>query len=285
MPMKNPSHPGRLIKSDIDALGLSIVEAAKGLGISRQQLHSVIAGRAGVTPEMAIRLEKALGSTADTWLRLQMNYDLAQIRLRAPDIDVKRMTPRGVAKSLLSASQRLDRDDAGNGLDGAGDLGRDLEAAGQFHFDLVAVRQHQNHRDFAVAVIGRGAGGAGRDRLEALGHAFDRQFAAQKDAKAFLHLGRRLIERFDRLDAGAHVLALYFGGQDHEHGSAGLEQIAILREAFGEQHRLVMAARIGQADDAHLVAGLGAALGAGDDRAGDLPCPCACLHGARKFRP
>jgi addiction module HigA family antidote len=93
MPMKNPSHPGRLIKSDIDALGLSIVEAAKGLGISRQQLHSVIAGRASVTPEMAIRLEKALGSTADTWLRLQMNYDLAQIRLRAPDIDVKRMTP------------------------------------------------------------------------------------------------------------------------------------------------------------------------------------------------
>ncbi len=76
MPMKNPSHPGTLIKSDIDALGLSIVEAAKGLGISRQQLHSVIAGRASVTPEMAIRLEKALGSTADTWLRLQMNYDL-----------------------------------------------------------------------------------------------------------------------------------------------------------------------------------------------------------------
>ncbi len=94
MAMKNPCHPGRLIKSDIDELGLSIVEAAKGLGISRQQLHSVIAGRAGVTPEMAIRLEKALGSTADTWLRMQMNYDLAQIRQRAPAIHVKRIAPK-----------------------------------------------------------------------------------------------------------------------------------------------------------------------------------------------
>jgi antitoxin HigA-1 len=94
MPMKNPSHPGKLIKADIDELGLSIVEAAKGLDISRQQLHSVIAGRAGVTPEMAIRLEKALGSTADTWLRMQMNYDLAQIRQRTPAAHIKRMTPK-----------------------------------------------------------------------------------------------------------------------------------------------------------------------------------------------
>ena len=91
MPMKNPSHPGKLIKADIDELGLSIVEAAKGLGISRQQLHGVIAGRAGVTPEMAIRLEKALGSNADTWLRMQMNYDLAQIRRQTPAIRIRRM--------------------------------------------------------------------------------------------------------------------------------------------------------------------------------------------------
>jgi antitoxin HigA-1 len=91
MLMKNPNHPGELIKSDIDELGLSLVDAAKGLGISRQQLHSVIAGRAGVTPEMAVRLEKALGSTADTWLRMQMNYDLAQVRKRS--INVKRLAP------------------------------------------------------------------------------------------------------------------------------------------------------------------------------------------------
>jgi antitoxin HigA-1 len=80
--MKNPSHPGSLIKADIDQLGLSVVAAAKALGISRQQLRSVIASRTGVTPEMAVRLEKALGGTADTWLRMQMNYDLAQVRTR-----------------------------------------------------------------------------------------------------------------------------------------------------------------------------------------------------------
>jgi addiction module HigA family antidote len=80
--MKNPSHPGSLIKADIDQLGLSVVAAAKALGISRQQLRSVIASRTGVTPEMAVRLEKALGGTAGTWLRMQMNYDLAQVRAR-----------------------------------------------------------------------------------------------------------------------------------------------------------------------------------------------------------
>jgi antitoxin HigA-1 len=91
--LKNPSHPGSLIKFDLDELGLSVVEAAKALGISRQQLHSVIAGRAGVTPEMAVRLEKALGSTADTWLRMQMNYDLAQIRAKGSSLKVKRLVP------------------------------------------------------------------------------------------------------------------------------------------------------------------------------------------------
>jgi antitoxin HigA-1 len=87
--MKNPCHPGSLIKADIDELGLSLVDAAKGLGVSRQQLHSVIAGRASVTPEMAVRLQKALGSTADTWLRMQMNYDLARVRKQA--LNIKRL--------------------------------------------------------------------------------------------------------------------------------------------------------------------------------------------------
>ena len=91
MQMKNPCHPGELIKSDLEELDLSISAAAKGLGITRQQLHNVIAGRAGVTPEMAVRLEKALGSTADTWLRMQMNYDLAQIRAKASSLKVKRL--------------------------------------------------------------------------------------------------------------------------------------------------------------------------------------------------
>jgi addiction module HigA family antidote len=91
VPMKNPCHPGSLIKADIEELRLTVVDAAKALGISRQQLHSVIAGRTSVTPEMAVRLEKALGSTADMWLRMQMNYDLAQIRARASSIKVKRV--------------------------------------------------------------------------------------------------------------------------------------------------------------------------------------------------
>ncbi len=76
MGMKNPAHPGLLVKEFIDDLRLSVAEAAKGLGITRQQLHNVIAGRSSVTPEMAIRFEKAFGGTADTWLRMQMNHDL-----------------------------------------------------------------------------------------------------------------------------------------------------------------------------------------------------------------
>jgi antitoxin HigA-1 len=89
--MKNPPHPGELIGDTLDEFGISIVGAAAGLGITRQQLHNVIAGRSGITPEMAVKLEKALGSTADTWLRMQMNYDLAQVRKRT--IHVKRLVP------------------------------------------------------------------------------------------------------------------------------------------------------------------------------------------------
>jgi len=89
--MKNPPHPGELIGDNLDELGISVTAAAKALGVSRQQLHAVISARAGVTPEMAVRLEKALGSTADTWLRMQMNYDLAQIREKAASIKVKRL--------------------------------------------------------------------------------------------------------------------------------------------------------------------------------------------------
>jgi addiction module HigA family antidote len=89
--MKNPPHPGELIGDILAELDVSITNAAKRLGITRQQLHNVISGRSGVTAEMAVRLEKALGSTADTWLRMQMNYELAQIRQRAASIKVKRI--------------------------------------------------------------------------------------------------------------------------------------------------------------------------------------------------
>jgi addiction module HigA family antidote len=90
---KNPPHPGELVGDNLEELGITVSDAAKALGISRQQLHNVIAGRFGITPEMAVRLEKALGSTADTWLRMQMNYDLAQIRARASSLKIKRLVP------------------------------------------------------------------------------------------------------------------------------------------------------------------------------------------------
>lgn len=94
MPMKNPAHPGALLKDDIDALGLSVAEAAQGLGITRQQLYKVIKGESAVRPEMAVRLEKAFGGSADTWLRMQSNYDLAQLRLRGAPTGVKRLEPK-----------------------------------------------------------------------------------------------------------------------------------------------------------------------------------------------
>jgi addiction module HigA family antidote len=89
MPMKNPPHPGRSIKDDIEALGLSVAEASQGLGVTRQQLYRVIRGDSAITPEMALRLEKAIGGTADTWLRMQVNYDLAQVRARGSSIVVR----------------------------------------------------------------------------------------------------------------------------------------------------------------------------------------------------
>jgi addiction module HigA family antidote len=89
MPMKNPPHPGRSIKDDLEALDLSVAEAAKGLGVTRQQLYRVINGESGISPEMALRLEKAIGGTADTWLRMQVNYDLAQVRARSASIVVR----------------------------------------------------------------------------------------------------------------------------------------------------------------------------------------------------
>ena len=86
MPMKNPSHPGRLIKSAMDELDLSVAQAAEALGVSRNQLNRVVTGRSGVSPEMALRLEAVMGSTADAWVRMQAAYDLAQIRDREVEI-------------------------------------------------------------------------------------------------------------------------------------------------------------------------------------------------------
>jgi antitoxin HigA-1 len=94
MPMKNPPHPGRLIKDEIEGLGLSVAQAAEGLGVTRQQLYRVISGECGISAEMAVRLERGIGSSAATWLRMQMNYDLAQIQKRADELSVKSLRPK-----------------------------------------------------------------------------------------------------------------------------------------------------------------------------------------------
>jgi addiction module HigA family antidote len=77
----------------IEPLGLTVTEAADVLGISRKQLSDIVNGRAGISPEMAIRLDKAFGGGAETWLRLQAAYDLARAMKRASRIKVKRLTP------------------------------------------------------------------------------------------------------------------------------------------------------------------------------------------------
>jgi len=92
--MKTPVHPGELAKECLEDLRLSVAEAAKGISITRQQLHNVVAGRSIVTPEIAIRFEKAFGSTTDTCLQMQMNYDPAQTRKRVSGITVERLMPK-----------------------------------------------------------------------------------------------------------------------------------------------------------------------------------------------
>ncbi len=94
MPMKNPPHPGLSVRHDcIEPLGLNVTEAAKRLGVSRKQLSDIVNCHAGISPEMAIRLDKAFGGSADTWLRLQAAYDLAQAMKHADEIKVERLSP------------------------------------------------------------------------------------------------------------------------------------------------------------------------------------------------
>ncbi len=76
MPMKNPPHPGSSVRRDcLEPLGLGVTEASERLGVSRKQLSDVVNGRSGISPEMAIRLDKAFGGGADTWYSLQAAYD------------------------------------------------------------------------------------------------------------------------------------------------------------------------------------------------------------------
>jgi addiction module HigA family antidote len=97
MPMKNPPHPGLLVKDNLDDLGLSVAEAAAGLHVTRQQLYEVIQGQSAITPDMALRLEAAFGGSADWWVRMQAAYELAQARERNTTPSIQRFEPKKVA--------------------------------------------------------------------------------------------------------------------------------------------------------------------------------------------
>ena len=92
MPMHNPPHPGAIVKRRcLEPLGLSVTAAAGHLHVSRQSLSELVNEHAGVSVDMAIRLAKAFGSTPETWLGMQMAYDLWQARGRIDDIKVERI--------------------------------------------------------------------------------------------------------------------------------------------------------------------------------------------------
>jgi antitoxin HigA-1 len=94
MPMKAPPHPGQHIRLEyLEPLGLSVTEAARILGVTRANLSNIVNGRSGISPEMAVRLAKAFGGSAEIWLRLQAGYDLAQVRAREAEIRVEPFRP------------------------------------------------------------------------------------------------------------------------------------------------------------------------------------------------
>lgn len=101
MPMKAPPHPGLSVRLDcLEPVGLSVTEAARALGVTRQALNNVVNGKAGISPDMAIRLDKAFGGTAETWLALQTAYDLAEARKRARGMSIQRFkAPRASHRS------------------------------------------------------------------------------------------------------------------------------------------------------------------------------------------
>ena len=92
MTMKEPPHPGMSVRHDcLEPLGLSITKGAEVLGVTRQALNNLVNGKSGISPEMAIRLDKAFGGTAEGWLALQMAYDLARARKKQRSIIVKKI--------------------------------------------------------------------------------------------------------------------------------------------------------------------------------------------------
>ena len=93
MRMHNPPHPGEILKEFcLEPLDLTVTEAAEALGVSRKTLSAILNGRAGISPEMAIRLGKAFDTSAESWLNQQMQYDLWQAEQAIADCEVKRLS-------------------------------------------------------------------------------------------------------------------------------------------------------------------------------------------------
>ncbi len=97
MPMKNPPHPGKVVRvSCLEPLNLSVTDGAKVLGVSRQALSNLVNCHSRISGDMAVRLAKAFGSTTETWIRLQAAYDIAQAQDREDQIEVERYVPHAV---------------------------------------------------------------------------------------------------------------------------------------------------------------------------------------------
>ena len=93
MRMHNPPHPGEILRElCIEPLGLSVTRAAEALGVSRKTLSAILNERAGISPEMAIRLSKAFGTSAESWLNQQVQYDLWLAEQHSQDMDVEQLS-------------------------------------------------------------------------------------------------------------------------------------------------------------------------------------------------
>ena len=91
MAMKNPDHPGKVIRElCIEPLSLSVTAAAEGLGVSRKALSELINGHSGISPDMGVRLSRGFGGSVESWLTQQMQYDLARVQARSDTINVAR---------------------------------------------------------------------------------------------------------------------------------------------------------------------------------------------------
>ena len=90
--MKNPPHPGRIVRQEcLESLGFTVTDAANALGVSRNAVSERVNERRGISPEMAIRLSKAFGSTPEGWAGMQFAYDIAQAKKHADEIKVRRV--------------------------------------------------------------------------------------------------------------------------------------------------------------------------------------------------